>query len=79
MDTVRRRRLRARGKGCRGEREAATQIARLYPALEQAMGDAGENIPVVLHRAIALGWPSWGSTTCRDWPCSSISRWPRTC
>lgn len=53
---VRRRRLRARGQGCRGEREAATEIARLYPALEQAIGDVGENIPVVLHRSNNRPW-----------------------
>ena len=80
----------SRRKGCRGEREAAAEIARLfrvearrgrqycgcdeapdiraaipkvhvevkrvealrlYPALNQAAADAGENVPVVLHRA----------------------------
>ncbi|GAB6185676.1 hypothetical protein [Thermopirellula anaerolimosa] len=85
----------SRRKGCRGEREAAAEIARLfrvearrgrqycgdpeapdirtaiagthfevkraeslrlYPALEQAMRDAGENIPVVLHRSNHRPW-----------------------
>jgi len=85
----------SRRKGCRGEREAAAEIARLfrvearrgrqycgdpdapdvcsaiarvhfevkrteslrlYSALEQAVGDAGENIPVVLHRANHRPW-----------------------
>ena len=29
---------------------------RLYPALEQAVEDAGENVPVVLHRANQKPW-----------------------
>jgi len=86
---------RSKRKGCRGEREAAAEIARLfrvearrgrqycgdpeapdirtaiagvhfevkrcevlrlYAALEQAIQDAGENIPVVLHRANGRPW-----------------------
>lgn len=85
----------SRRKGCRGEREAAAEIARLfrvearrgrqycgnpeapdiragiasvhfevkrcealrlYTALEQAVQDAGDNIPVVLHRANGKPW-----------------------
>jgi len=85
----------SRRKGCRGEREAAAEIARLfrvearrgrqycgdpeapdiraaiarvhfevkrcealrlYAALEQAIRDAGENIPVVLHRSNHRPW-----------------------
>lgn len=33
-----------------------TEALRLYPALEQAMRDAGENIPVVLHRSNHRPW-----------------------
>ncbi len=86
---------RSKRKGCRGEREAAAEIARLfrvearrgrqycgdpeapdirtaipgvhfevkrcevlrlYAALEQAIQDAGENIPVVLHRVNGKPW-----------------------
>jgi hypothetical protein len=32
------------------------EALRLYPALEQAVGDAGQNIPVVLHRANQQPW-----------------------
>jgi hypothetical protein len=33
-----------------------TEALRLYPALEQAVADAGEKIPVVLHRANQQPW-----------------------
>ena len=33
-----------------------TEALRLYPAMEQAVGDAGQNIPVVLHRANQHPW-----------------------
>lgn len=33
-----------------------TEALRLYTALEQATGDAGENVPVVLHRANGQPW-----------------------
>jgi hypothetical protein len=85
----------SRSKGCRGEREAAAEIARLfrieahrgrqycgapeapdvraaiagvhievkrcealrlYQALNQAAADAGENVPLVLHRANNKPW-----------------------
>ena len=85
----------SRRKGCRGELEAAAELARLfrveahrgrqfcgcqeapdvraaipgvhfevkrvealrlYPAIEQAIEDAGENVPVVLHRANQKPW-----------------------
>lgn len=85
----------SRHKGCRGEREAAAEISRLfhvearrgrqycgdpeapdvrtaiaqvhfevkrteslrlYPAMEQAAADAGENVPVVLYRANHRPW-----------------------
>lgn len=85
----------SRRKGCRGEREAAAEIARLfrvearrgrqycgdpeapdirtaiagvhfevkrceavrlYPALEQAARDAGDSVPVVLHRSNRRRW-----------------------
>ncbi|GAB6166174.1 hypothetical protein JCM19992_21740 [Thermostilla marina] len=85
----------SRRKGCRGEREAAAEIARLfrveacrgrqycgdpdapdirtaiadvhfevkrcealrlYAALDQAIGDAGKNIPVLLHRSNHRPW-----------------------
>ena len=29
---------------------------RLYPALEQAVADAGENVPIVLHRTNCHSW-----------------------
>ncbi len=32
------------------------EALRLYPALEQAIEDAGENVPVVLHRANQKPW-----------------------
>ncbi len=32
------------------------EALRLYPALEQAAADAGENVPVVLHRANQQPW-----------------------
>ena len=87
--------INSRRKGCRGEREAAAEIARLfrvearrgqqycgnpdapdictaitqvhfevkrteslrlYPALEQAVRDAGPKIPVVLHRSNHRMW-----------------------
>ena len=32
------------------------EALRLYPALEQAAQDAGENVPVVLHRANQKPW-----------------------
>jgi hypothetical protein len=32
------------------------EALRLYPALEQAIEDAGENVPVVLHRANDRPW-----------------------
>lgn len=32
------------------------EALRLYPSLEQAAGDAGENVPVVLHRANGKPW-----------------------
>lgn len=32
------------------------EALRLYPALEQAVEDAGENVPVVLHRANQKPW-----------------------
>jgi hypothetical protein len=32
------------------------EALRLYPALEQAITDAGENLPVVLHRANQKPW-----------------------
>ena len=32
------------------------EALRLYPALEQATADAGENVPVVLHRANQQPW-----------------------
>ena len=85
----------SRRKGCRGEREAAAEIARLfhveayrgrqycgmpeapdirtaipgvhfevkrveklqiYPSIDQASQDAGENIPVVLYRSNLRSW-----------------------
>ena len=33
-----------------------TEALRLYEALEQAIGDAGEKVPVVLHRANRRPW-----------------------
>lgn len=86
---------RSRQKGCRGEREAAAEVSRLfgveahrgcqyhgapfapdirtaiagvhfevkrcealrlYPALEQAARDAGDKLPVVLHRSNRRRW-----------------------
>ena len=32
------------------------EALRLYPALEQAIADAGQNVPVVLHRANQRPW-----------------------
>jgi hypothetical protein len=32
------------------------EALRLYPALEQAVADAGDNVPVVLHRANQKPW-----------------------
>jgi hypothetical protein len=32
------------------------EALRLYPSLDQAIADAGENIPVVLHRASQQPW-----------------------
>lgn len=32
------------------------EALRLYPAIEQAIEDAGENVPVVLHRANQKTW-----------------------
>lgn len=32
------------------------EALRLYPAIEQALGDAGDNVPVVLHRANQKPW-----------------------
>jgi hypothetical protein len=32
------------------------EALRLYPALEQAIADAGQNLPVVLHRANQKPW-----------------------
>ncbi len=49
------------------------EALRLYLALEQAIADAGPNVPVVLHRGIRNpGWRSCGSTTCPNSPCSCI-------
>ena len=33
-----------------------TESLRLYPALDQAIEDAGQNVPVVLHRANQKPW-----------------------
>lgn len=90
-----RRRINSRDKGCRGEREAAQEIARIfgvparrgrqysgdpeapdirtaiqgihfevkrceklrvYAAVEQAIRDAGSNLPIVLHKANRRDW-----------------------